>query len=365
MSTNSINDSLGAIYIAIVVAASLLGVSGLQGWHYFSHQKDSWMIQTLVAAILSFEFTSQALNTYTGVPARHRSLLKSEMFAPGFVYFVTFFQENAKLEKVVWSVLVELPFNGLTVLFIQSYWTYKIWKLSESKIWLISFVVSILFAEFASGIGLLLLFPLIVDIVTYVIFAFFDNLSFCSYCTFEELTLELNNLSIAISALTAFADLLITGILSLLLQSAKTGSTVIINKLILFTINTGALTSFCSLASLISILAAPNSFIYMAFFFAMGRVYSNSLLASLNARKTIRQAAEIDNTTTAAECSDNISPSHRENRNSELIFYRSKTSTIDNIRASFTRREHVSNLDSEMGINMEPAEEDLAETVLA
>ncbi|KIK51842.1 hypothetical protein GYMLUDRAFT_251692 [Collybiopsis luxurians FD-317 M1] len=218
-------SSLGAVYITVVVAAALLGVSGLQGWYYFSHQKDGWIIQTLVAANLSFDFASQVLVTYTG-----------------FVYLVTLFQKNINLEK-------------------ESLGAQTLDRVSN-------------FSSLAN-----------------VIF---------------KIELPFNGLTI---------------------------------------------------------LAAPNTFIYMSFFFAMGRFYSNSLLASLNARKMVRQTAQAEHTSFAAD-SDNISPSHCENRNSALIFRHSKTTTIDNIRTLFTSREEASDLDSEMGVNLEPAE-DLSEIVLA
>ncbi|KAF7974229.1 hypothetical protein HWV62_13106 [Athelia sp. TMB] len=41
-------------------------------------------------------------------------------------------------------------------------------------------------------------------------------------------------------------------------------------------------------AALSQIIAAPNTFIYIAFFFNIGRLYSNSLLATLNSRSAIR-----------------------------------------------------------------------------
>ncbi|KAJ7826140.1 hypothetical protein B0H13DRAFT_2374531 [Mycena leptocephala] len=57
---------------------------------------------------------------------------------------------------------------------------------------------------------------------------------------------------------------------------------------ILFTINTGLLTSLCAVASLISLIVSPTTLVYASFYFCIGRLYSNALLASLNARDIIR-----------------------------------------------------------------------------
>jgi hypothetical protein len=139
---------------------------------------------------------------------------------------------------------------------------------------------------------------------------------------------ELKHLSMAVNAVAAAGDVLITVFLCAFLQRSRTGfhqSDNLINRLMLFTINTGLLTSVCAVMSLISvckisqmarnsvpdshavqIIVWPDAFIYVAFYFCLGRrtynvannavyelnvmfsVYCNSLLATLNVRKTIR-----------------------------------------------------------------------------
>lgn len=70
--------------------------------------------------------------------------------------------------------------------------------------------------------------------------------------------------------------------------------------------------SVCACMSLITILALPNTFVYICFFFLIGRraylilpcssssdrlaVYSNSLMATLNARKSLREKSTIHDT---------------------------------------------------------------------
>ncbi|KAG7096666.1 hypothetical protein E1B28_004081 [Marasmius oreades] len=84
-----------------------------------------------------------------------------------------------------------------------------------------------------------------------------------------------------------------------------------ISKLIVFSVSTGLLTSICAIASLISVrfcytkfllstmtlpllknLVWGKTLIYVTFYFCLGRLYSNSLLATLNARKSIRGETE-------------------------------------------------------------------------
>jgi len=101
--------------------------------------------------------------------------------------------------------------------------------------------------------------------------------------------------SMAVNVLGAAADLLIAATLCTILNFSRTGfqkSNAMINKLIIFTVNTGLITSLCALASLISILAAPKTWIYVTFYYCLGRLYTNSLLATLNARSVIRGIGE-------------------------------------------------------------------------
>ncbi|EEB95583.1 hypothetical protein MPER_05425, partial [Moniliophthora perniciosa FA553] len=82
-------------------------------------------------------------------------------------------------------------------------------------------------------------------------------------------------------------------------------SDTMISKLISFSANTGLATSMCAMASLISVciysclllhvsdlidsfVASSKTLIYALFYFCIGRLYTNSLLVALNARKAIR-----------------------------------------------------------------------------
>jgi len=61
-----------------------------------------------------------------------------------------------------------------------------------------------------------------------------------------------------------------------------------INKLIMFSISTGFLTSLDAIAAIVSITLWPHMFACVAFYFCIGRLYCNTLLVTLNARKGLR-----------------------------------------------------------------------------
>ncbi|EGO01615.1 hypothetical protein SERLA73DRAFT_85396 [Serpula lacrymans var. lacrymans S7.3] len=250
----ALDNTFGAALIGVVVSATLYGVTCVQTWYYFGqYPNDTWYIKLLVAAVLVSDTIHQILISHTI-----------------YTYLVTNFGDPAALGDLVWSLIVEVLFNGFTALMVQSFLAMRIWRLS-GKSWIATGAVMILvFGEFGC-------------VLAYVGKAL-------ELETFAQLG-TLKDLSMTVNAVAAAGDVLIAAILCTLLQNSRTGfrrSDTIINKLILFSINTGLLTSICAVASLISITAAPTTFIYIAFYFCLGRLYCNSLLATLNARKGIR-----------------------------------------------------------------------------
>jgi len=103
---------------------------------------------------------------------------------------------------------------------------------------------------------------------------------------------ELKDLIDTIGVLGAACEIGITVILIYYLLMSRSGfsrSESIIKKLILFTLSTGLLTSFCTLATIIALSLAPTKLIYNLFFVNLSKLLSNSLFATLNARDAIQK----------------------------------------------------------------------------
>ncbi|KAF8887393.1 hypothetical protein BD779DRAFT_1786229 [Infundibulicybe gibba] len=267
-----LDNTMGAALVGTTIAAALYGVSFIQAWYYLTHQNDSWPIRYLVITVMLFDTIHQVLISHTV-----------------YTYLITNYGNVAELNNLVWSMLVEVLFNGFIALLVQGFLTMRVWRLSSRNIWITGVVLALVLGEFGCVLA-------------------FTGLSL-RFRTYTELA-ELKYLSIMVNALAAAGDVLIAATLCTLLHRSRTGfqrSDTMINKLILFAVNTGFLTSLCAVASLISIVVAGDTFLYIAFFFCIGRLYSNSLLATLNARRMIRVAAEGVNTT-----SENVSLSLRE-----------------------------------------------------
>ncbi|KAK1236154.1 hypothetical protein PQX77_000596, partial [Marasmius sp. AFHP31] len=95
-------------------------------------------------------------------------------------------------------------------------------------------------------------------------------------------------------SLSAGIDIIITCCLfynlrTLRRQMHATGLVQVLDSLTLFTLENGLLTCIAAIASLVCWLTMPFNLIFLGLHFIIGKLYANSLLASLNTRKGLRQ----------------------------------------------------------------------------
>ncbi|KAJ7047708.1 hypothetical protein C8F04DRAFT_1059821 [Mycena alexandri] len=251
----TVDNTMGASLLGVIFAAGLYGVSCVQTWYYFNRygSKDLWYIKTLVGLVFTFDSIHQALISHTV-----------------YWYVITNYSHPEALSKLVWSILLEVLFNGLIGLIVQSFLTMRVWRLSNRNIALTGVTASLVLAEFGCSVAF--------------------TIQSLQLETWAQLG-ELKGLSMTVNVLGAAADLFIALILVFYLHRSRTGfkkSDTMISKLMLFSVSTGLLTAFCAVASLVSILVWGKTLIYVAFYFSLGRLYFNSVLATLNARNDIR-----------------------------------------------------------------------------
>jgi hypothetical protein len=89
----------------------------------------------------------------------------------------------------------------------------------------------------------------------------------------------------------AINDILIAAILCYFLRAQRTVmSQRLIDRLIAYTINTGLLTSILAFIDIGLFIKMPGNYIHLAFNFTIGRIYTNSLMGTLNLRGHLRKA---------------------------------------------------------------------------
>ncbi|KAF7313514.1 hypothetical protein HMN09_00507300 [Mycena chlorophos] len=272
---SALDNTIGSSFVGVVVAATLYGVSCVQTWFYFSRYgaSDVWYIKTLVCVCLAFDTIHQALISHTV-----------------YFYAITNYNNPEALERLVWSILLEVLFNvgpcstaalplliisvaqGLIGLLVQGFLTMRVWRLSNRNICLTVVAGALVLAEFGCSVGE---FPFTIQSM--------------QLKTWQDLG-QLKPLSMTVNVLGAASDFVIAMILVYYLRRSRTGfkkSDTMIRKLIVFSVTTGLLVGVCAIASLVSILLWGQTLIYVAFYFSLGRLEFNTLLATLNARKDI------------------------------------------------------------------------------
>jgi hypothetical protein len=98
-------------------------------------------------------------------------------------------------------------------------------------------------------------------------------------------------------SVSAANDFTITATLVFILHRERNNmhrrSAAIVDKLILWTLETGLLTSVMAIAELTFFVTLTGDFVWLAAFAVSSRLFSNSLLASLNSRATLRSMNEV------------------------------------------------------------------------
>ncbi|KAI0324066.1 hypothetical protein GY45DRAFT_1289503 [Cubamyces sp. BRFM 1775] len=252
----SLNETLGAAFVGDILAACLYGLTTLQTLTYFGRsQKDSVVLKSLVALLW-------ALDTF------HLILISHTVYS----YTITNFGNVPALLSPTWSVISQVFVTGVSDGIVRAIYCYRIWMFSGRK-WIISTAIAI---------GTLVTCG---SSLAYAITGLHQN-------TFIEL--ERYSWLLYFSLSWAFvSDLLIAATMCTLLAKRRHGALRkadrTIRVLILYSINTGVLTTLCTLMALIAYAVSPHTFIYIGFYFLLPKLLLNSVLGTLNARKTLRE----------------------------------------------------------------------------
>jgi len=254
----SLNNTMGAMLIGVIISAVLHGITLVQAYYYFSlYPKDQWYLKLLVVTLVL-------------VDATHLSFISHMIYH----YLITDYYDHASLQRIIWSIVMEALCTGTNGGLVQTFYAVRAWRLANRNWALFAFLMTLVIAQVGCGFA-------------WVVLA-------ARMGTYQEL-LTISPLTITINAISTTADVFIAITLVILLQRSRTGfrrSDTMITRLIVFVVNTGVLTCLCAIGSLISLITSPKTLIYAAFYYCLGRLYTNSLIATLNARKTITQAIE-------------------------------------------------------------------------
>ncbi|KAJ3774151.1 hypothetical protein FB446DRAFT_490747 [Lentinula raphanica] len=275
-------NSFGAGLIGAIVTAMLYGLTTLQTYLYFiNYPKDEVKIKMLVSIVWILDSLHIALVTFCV-----------------YHYLVINFSNPAGLAIINWSLNITVMLNLLLAVLVQSFFTRQVFSISRGAVrWALVVLLGItVTGHFCFGI----------ETVAYIFVS-------KTFDTFQESS------TVKLAAVTPFAvfavlsDVLIAVSLCVLLHESRTGwgkTNTLITTLIVYAVNRCLLTSAVAITEVIVFILHPTSLWFLAIDFVIGKLYANSLLASLNSRHYLREPGSLSNSNTNSHSqSSNVSSS--------------------------------------------------------
>lgn len=250
------DDTFGAALVGGFIAAILFGVLCVQSYMFFQKSRaENMLVKVSIALLLAFNIV-------------HTICIIHSLY---WFVVTNFMNPTVLLESVPWSLPTTVLFTGLIDITVQGWFTYRVWRLSEHN-WLLTSLLAILtlvvFGNCMALAGRLYEVP-----------------NFPAYATVNSLVY----LGLGVTIATDFCIAVsLCYLLRKLRGRALSRTHSMVNNLMVYVINTGLLTSFVCIATLVTRITMPNNFVFVALFYSLGSLYSNALLGSLNARDWFR-----------------------------------------------------------------------------
>ncbi|KAJ7635902.1 hypothetical protein B0H17DRAFT_1107338 [Mycena rosella] len=255
------DTTLGAYQIGVLISYVLFGVTTAQMYIYYTRfPEDSIQLKILVAFVWGCEL--------------------AHTLCIGYGLYVWTISEYGHPELIFGhsntSLAIAVVFSGLIGASVQGFFSFRIYSLSR-KVYIPLFIWIISFWRLLSSILVLT--------------------GTLQSSTVEGAEGQWGWALLASWSVSAANDLVITvALVTILIRQrtyAQKRTVVLVDKLIAWTIETGMLTSACGILMLICFVTMRNNYIFLAFFAVEARMFSNSLLASLNSREMLRAMNEV------------------------------------------------------------------------
>ncbi|KAG1753173.1 hypothetical protein EDB19DRAFT_1902822 [Suillus lakei] len=255
-----LGNTFGALFIGVTVAAILFGLSNIQAFFYFQTNKST-----------GISFHKLAVAWLWIFDALHLFLIVHCIY----YYLVAHYADVGALTEIVWSFKLQIVIDVLIVYSVHLLYFHRIWIVGKGRSRVLPIAVGII-VILGSGVAISLIWAMYQCHV-------FSDLIKIEWATFMAL------------GMITFVDLVIASSLCYLLATSRTGfssTDSMITKLMVYIINTGCLTSICSLSAMITCAVMPHNFIFLSVEFLVAKLYVNSFLALLNARYYLQPPAE-------------------------------------------------------------------------
>ncbi|KIJ43420.1 hypothetical protein M422DRAFT_779791 [Sphaerobolus stellatus SS14] len=267
------DNTLGSMEIGLVISSVLFGILICQSYAYYQrYSHDPLLLRIFVATLVIID----------GI---HTAFIAHAVYH----YTVINYAKPTALSFNEWSLTIQVPVTTLVGCLAQCFFAGRIYIVGRNiyaTIGVISTSLSAFGTEHIFFSSFWVLTPNLISeafsiVVAQKLFA-------------TKLTSRLHELiwaMITSLALDAACDLMIVVTLCYYLNRRRSGfksTETLINKLIMWTINTGLLTSVVAVVDLICVVSMQDNLVYAGVFFIVSKLYANSVLASLNLRGILK-----------------------------------------------------------------------------
>ncbi|KAI1794885.1 hypothetical protein LXA43DRAFT_91467 [Ganoderma leucocontextum] len=238
----------GPIFVGVIFNVLLYGIMITQTYLYFNVYKKDRLWMKLFVGLL---FLCDTLNTAFDIAFLYTPLVNN-------------FGDDTALMYASWVFATDPVMTALIGSLVQCFFAWRV-KVLTNSLPAVFFIATCAIVQFCGGLGTSIAVGMIPE--------------FFHFQKFEVIV-------IIWLAFSAVADCTITIALVWHLRKHKTGFAAtddIVNRIIRLTVQTGLITALCALVDLILFLVTPTG-LHLLFNLPLSKLYTNSLMSSLNSR---------------------------------------------------------------------------------
>lgn len=247
----------GGVFVGLCVSLILFGVGLAQVYNYsLSCRSDAFLTKLIVVIILIVD----ALHTAFSIVMVYH-------------YTITDFGNILAVNAINWSATAGALSTNILGVCVRIFYLWRIWLLSERNVLLVASLFTLYIVHIGFGFGSA------ISCVLHATWTEYQN---------NHITFLINVIALSLGCAS---DIVTAAILIYFFWNARTefeGSHRIINVLMAYALNTGALTSMTSLLMIFTYVFLKNNLLFAGVFMVLGRLYANSVLGTLNTRQILR-----------------------------------------------------------------------------
>ncbi|KAI0771709.1 hypothetical protein BD413DRAFT_61235 [Trametes elegans] len=256
-----VDEVVGALLIEVCLACILYGVTTLQTFMYYqTFSNDSRFLKGVVGTVWVLESVHTALCM--------------EMV---YTYSVTHFGDYDFLGNIYWGAGASILVGVFISAVVHAFYIRRVWIMSSGSIPVTAFISLLALCRFGCGIG-----------------SFVLSLEITEWSPFRDSIGPLVTIAVGLGCASA-VDVLVSLTLSYYIQrdrgkweSGSQESDSRVDTILIYAVNTGAITAIASVLSVILFATQKKSLVFLGLVEIQSKLYANSFLGSLNVRAAHR-----------------------------------------------------------------------------